>query len=133
VAMKRISLSIKALIPERQREKPVHREREVRPPKPSRPQRAIAAVAEARGNSKQPQKISSPSTAAVKETHSRKPPVTRRNQLAKKFTKPLQKTEAKEMHGMKTEPRKHESSPSFSSLPFDEQIRLLQEKFSGIR
>jgi competence ComEA-like helix-hairpin-helix protein len=133
VAMKRISLSIKALLPERQKEKSVQKEKDLQRAKPSRPLRASAASAEATGKAPQIQKTKVPFSAVKKEKLVSPPPAPQRIQTAKQYVKPQQRTEPKNKPENKSQPRKAESPLSVSTLPFDEQIRLLQEKFSGIR
>ena len=133
LAMKRISLSIKALLPERQKEKPIKRENDSRRTKLSHTPRAAAAGAETAGRTGQIQKTRVPIPSAKKEKRVSRPPVNQGIPAPKQFAKPLQKTDPKHKPEKKTQPRKAESSLLVSTLPFDEQIRLLQEKFSGIR
>jgi transcriptional accessory protein Tex/SPT6 len=133
VTMKRISLSIKALLPERQKEKSVRKLKDFPPPKLSQPARAVAASAEATGKGQEIPKAKVPYSTAKKRKRPSHPPVSQKIQVAEQFAKPQQKTEQKHKPEKKTQPRKAESPLSVSALPFDEQIRLLQEKFSGIR
>ncbi|MFN8005849.1 MAG: hypothetical protein U0V70_02230 [Terriglobia bacterium] len=49
------------------------------------------------------------------------------------FAKKAEKAESTHKTEKKPQPRKLDAPASISALPFDEQIRRLQEKFSGIR
>ena len=133
VAMKRISLSIKALLLDRQKEKPVKREKHFSQVKPSRSLRAAAASAEVIGKAQQIQSMNVPLPAAKKEKRVSRPVITQKVQVAKPLAKTQRKTEPKHKPENKSQPGKPESQSSVSTLPFNEQIRLLQEKFSGIR
>ena len=133
LAMKRISLSIKALFPERPKEKPIKRDDDSRRTRPSHAPRAAAAGAEAAGKTGSIQKTRVPFPSVKKEKRISPPPVNRGIPVPKQFAKPHQKTDPTHKPEKKTQLRKAEPTIPVSTLPFDEQIRLLQEKFSGIR
>lgn len=133
LGMKRISLSIKALLPVRRKEQPIKRENDFRRKKLSPTPRAAAAGAEAVGKTEQIQKTKVPILSGKREKRVAHPPVNQRTPVVKQFAKSFQRTDPKRRPEKKSLPRKSEAPPLVSTLPFDEQIRLLQEKFSGIR
>lgn len=120
--MKRISLSIRALLPKLKKNRPARTTR--------RPERAHAAVV-ADGASKPSEKPSgSVSKAQAKTTAPRKQVQT------SKPHKPRQKEPAKVEVRQEAKREKESKKPEPSRQPdlsFAEKIRLLQEKFGGIR
>ncbi|MSO23034.1 MAG: RNA-binding transcriptional accessory protein [Acidobacteria bacterium] len=125
VAMKRISLSIKALLPVRL--KPAHPKREGAPPRRIRP--AVPAK---------------PAAPAVKPAGARDGKPRQRDQRPpglqspgrrpdrKVESKPAGPPPARPAFVKKAEPKAPEP-PSTAGLSFDERIKLLQQKFGGIR
>ena len=140
VAMKRISLSIKALLPERPKTKQLKKEgvahRRVRPAVPAKPVTAQAAA----GGGTPPK----PAVAAAKPAPPRDAKPRQREQRAHGVQgtgrRPDRKTEfkpagpppARPAFVKKAEPKVPEP-PSTAGLSFEERIKLLQQKFGGIR
>lgn len=139
VAMKRISLSIKALLPERPKAKPAKREgvppRRSRPPVPAMPVAAKAAAGSAAPSSASSVvKPTAPREGKPKQKVQRGSGVqgTGRRPERKPEPRPAGPTPARPAFVKKAEPKPSEP-PSTASLSFEERIKLLQQKFGGIR
>jgi uncharacterized protein len=140
VAMKRISLSIKALLPERPKTKQPKKEmttsRRVRPVVPAKPATAQAAVGG--GTPSKPAvaagKPAPPRDAKPRQREQRAPGVqgAGRRQDRKTGSKPAGPPPAQPAFVKKAEPKVPEL-PSTAGLSFEERIKLLQQKFGGIR
>jgi competence ComEA-like helix-hairpin-helix protein len=137
VTMKRISLSIKALLPERKKVRTERRGSHQRHPQGARSARSVAAA----GGSGVPGKPSalapkSPSTAQdrSRDQHSPAKPneVSRSPALKPEKTAPVKQAAKAAAQGKKAELPKKAESPA-PNLSFEEKIRLLQQKFGGIR
>jgi predicted RNA-binding protein with RPS1 domain len=137
VAMKRISLSIKALLPERLKAKPA--KREGGSPRRNRPPVKPVAAQAAAGSS-----ATRPAPPAVKPTAPREGRTKQKVQRApalqgagsrpdrKPESRPAGPTPVRPAVAKKAEPKAPEP-PSTASLSFEERIKLLQQKFGGIR
>jgi transcriptional accessory protein Tex/SPT6 len=125
VAMKRISLSIKALLPKPKRLRPHRGERKTRRPAPP----PVAAVPSQHQHSERPPIM-----------QEKPKPVVPRKQLRPVNPNPPKPKEPSRIE-IKEPPRKDRlpaeisriDPPQAQNLSFAEKIRLLQEKFSGIR
>ena len=140
VAVKRISLSIKALLPERLKAKQSRKEgappRRIRPVAAARPVAAQAAA----GNAAPV--LATPPTAKPAAPRDGKPrqreqrPVgsqgVGRRPERKLESKPATPPPARPAFVKKVEPKAPEP-PSTAGLSFEERIKLLQQKFGGIR
>ena len=140
VALKRISLSIKALLPERPKARPPKKEgaptRRSKPPVPAKP---VAAQAAAGGAASRPAPSVVKPTAhrefKPKQSEQRRPGVqgAGRRPERKPDSRPAAgPTPARPAFVKKAEPKAPEP-PSTSGLSFEERIKLLQQKFGGIR
>ena len=139
VAMKRISLSIKALLPERL--KPTHPKREGAPPRRVRPAvlaKPVAAQAAAGSATAKPAtptaRPAAPRDGKPRQREQRPPGVqgAGRRPDRKVESKPAGPPPARQAFVKKAEPKTPEP-PSTAGLSFEERIKLLQQKFGGIR
>ena len=139
VAMKRISLSIKALLPERPKAKQPKREgpppRRVRPAVPAKPVAAQAAAGAAAPKQVTPAaKPAAPRDGKPRQREQRPSGVqgAKRGPERKVESKPAGPPPARPAFVKKAEPKAPEP-PSTAGLSFEERIKLLQQKFGGIR
>jgi len=140
VAMKRISLSIKALLPERL--KPTHPKREGAPPRRIRP--AVPAAKPAAAQAAAGIAAPKPAAPAAKPAAARDRKPRQREQRPPGLqgagrrpdrmveSKPAGPPPARPAFVKKAEPKAPEL-PSTAGLSFEERIKLLQQKFGGIR
>jgi competence ComEA-like helix-hairpin-helix protein len=145
VAMKRISLSIKALLPERPKTKPPKREgappRRARTPMPAKPVAVEVAAGSASPKSAVPAaKPAAPRDGKPWQREQRPTGVRSSGRRPERLQKPERKVESKPAGQPPSRPAfvqkpepKAPPPPSTAGLSFEERIKLLQQKFGGIR
>ncbi|MCI0625903.1 MAG: helix-hairpin-helix domain-containing protein [Acidobacteria bacterium] len=136
VAMKRISLSIKALLPERPKTKQPKREGAPRRARPSASKPAVAQVAAASTGPKAAAPATRPAPREGQPKGREQPPARQKDGWKKPErkveSKPPGQQQPKPAFAKKAEPKPQEP-PSTAGLSFEERIKLLQQKFGGIR
>jgi len=140
VAMKRISLSIKALLPERPKTKQPPK-REGAPPRRARPEAPSKPVAvQAAAGSASPKPVTPAARPAAPRDGKPREREQRPSGAKGAWRRPERKVESKPAGPpparpafvKKAEPKAPEP-PSTAGLSFEERIKLLQQKFGGIR
>jgi competence ComEA-like helix-hairpin-helix protein len=126
VAMKRISLSIKALLPERKKSRSERRKESRRQKKPMK---AVAAA----GREAKPNSAASNDSAEPGEKRKSKPHRPARAARVESKREPQINVKAEPKPKPKPNVAKKPEPPSTALLSFEEKIRLLQQKFGGIR
>ena len=145
VAMKRISLSIKALLPERPKSKQPKREgappRQARTPMPAKPVVVEVAAGSASPKSAVPAaKPAAPRDGKPWQREQRSPGARNAGRRPERPQRPDRKVESKPAGQPPSRPAfvqkpepKAPPPPSTAGLSFEERIKLLQQKFGGIR